>query len=40
MRTIGQVLKDARIIKGLDLASLAKTTKIKTTFLVSIEKEN
>ena len=40
MRTIGQTLKDARITKGLDLADLAKTTKIKKSFLIYLEKED
>ena len=40
MRTIGQTLKERRLAKGLALGDLARTTKIKVTFLDSLEKED
>jgi cytoskeletal protein RodZ len=40
MRTIGQIIKTARIDKRLSLKDLEDVTKIKTSFIDSIEKEN
>jgi len=40
MKTIGQILKDARIKKKYSLEKLENTTKIKREFIDSIEKEN
>jgi len=39
MKTIGQILKDARIKKKYSLEKLENTTKIKRAFIDSIEKE-
>jgi len=40
MRTIGQIIKTARTEKKLSVSSLAEITKIKASFIVSIENEN
>lgn len=40
MRTIGQIIKTARIEKRLSIKKLEEVTKIKSTFIESIEKEN
>jgi len=40
MRTIGQIIKTARIEKRFSLKKLEEVTKIKSTFIESIEKEN
>lgn len=40
MKTIGQILKDARVAKKYSLSHVEGTTKIKTNFIDSIEKEN
>ncbi len=40
MKTIGQILKNARVEKKLSIADLEDTTKIKESFLRSIENEN
>jgi len=40
MRTIGQVLKEARVRKRYSLEHLEELTKIKKTFLASLEKED
>jgi transcriptional regulator with XRE-family HTH domain len=39
MNTIGQIIKSARIKKNLSLKTLEKETKIRATFIESIEKE-
>ena len=40
MRTIGQIIKAARIEKRFSLKKLEELTKIRSTFIESIEKEN
>ena len=40
MRTLGTVIKDARIKKGLTLSALERLTKIKQGFILAIEKED
>lgn len=39
MNTVGQILKDARIKKGMSLVKLENLTKIKREFILKIEKE-
>jgi cytoskeletal protein RodZ len=40
MRSIGQVLKEARVKRKLSRGQLAEKTKIKKEFIVAIEKES
>lgn len=40
MKTIGQILKDARVAKSYSLGHVEGLTKIKSSFINSIEKEN
>ncbi len=40
MKTIGEILKNARVEKKLSIADMEETTKIKVSFLKSIESES
>lgn len=40
MKTVGQILKDARVAKGLTLEQIERETKIRKRFLVGIEADD
>lgn len=40
MRTVGQMLKEARVAKNLTLADVEKTTKVRSKFLAALEADD
>ncbi len=40
MKTIGEIIKEARVRRGISLREIEKSTKIKSSFIEAIEKED